>query len=202
MGWTFDPSMTRLREVLVDRTAQCTIKNMQSVAIGQTQCLKKKYVLYTPRTGTLWTVLEQSWFNGDPPKRWIGCDLIEWGGKKRGWGWKSMTEEVGPTDLTCPLVYLEMVPDPGGLATAWRSSVQAYANATKTGKRLVSCLKPGDRVYLKTPYIGDELVFVGMRGTKALAQRASTGTMYVVKPRTIDVEKTVAGLALEPGETL
>jgi hypothetical protein len=42
------------------------------------------------------------------------------------WGYKDMDESMGPTDASCPMSYLNMVPDPGGYATAWRERVKAH----------------------------------------------------------------------------
>jgi len=40
------------------------------------------------------------------------------------WGYKDMGEESGPYYYNVPLEYLDMVPDPGGYATAWREEVR------------------------------------------------------------------------------
>lgn len=41
------------------------------------------------------------------------------------WGYKAIEETCGPIETNCPLSYLDMVPDPGSFATAWRDRVRA-----------------------------------------------------------------------------
>lgn len=50
------------------------------------------------------------------------------------WGYKDMTESMGPCYHSCPLAYLDMVPCPGGYATEWREAVRAYWAGKKTPK--------------------------------------------------------------------
>lgn len=56
-----------------------------------------------------------------------------------GWGYKDMTESMGPCYYTCPLAFLDAVPVPegeqrGAWARAWRDKVRAY-HASKASKR-------------------------------------------------------------------
>lgn len=55
---------------------------------------------------------------------WIGVDLLESNG--RGWGYKSMGEEMGPYDYSCPVEFLDLAPIPEGeYAVNWRNKVLA-----------------------------------------------------------------------------
>jgi hypothetical protein len=38
-----------------------------------------------------------------------------------------MDESMGPCEINCPIAYLDMVPDPGRHATAWRARVRTKA---------------------------------------------------------------------------
>lgn len=79
-----------------------------------------KTIAHCVRGNTLWTVGET------PSGRYIGCYLLQNGGRDSGWGYKPMEESMGPCEVTCPLSYLDMVPDPGSYATEWRKKVREY----------------------------------------------------------------------------
>lgn len=58
--------------------------------------------------------------------RWLETTLIS-GGRGNDWGYKDMSETMGPDGCeACPLRFLDMVPDPGGAATEYREKVRAY----------------------------------------------------------------------------
>jgi hypothetical protein len=89
-----------------------------------------KVIAKSVRGNVLWTVEEYTRdANGQKAgHRWIGCFLM--GSNKRhgqGWGYKDMDESMGPCETSCPVKYFDMVPDPGGYATAWRAKVRAEA---------------------------------------------------------------------------
>lgn len=72
----------------------------------------------------------------------IGLDLMEYGGKKMGWGHKGSSETSGPSEVNCPLSFLAEASAPTGYAIAWRQAVRQYhANRAARAK-----LKPGDVV--------------------------------------------------------
>ena len=57
-------------------------------------------------------------------ERWIGVDLLESNG--RGWGYKSMSEDMGPYYYGCPVEYLELAPQPESeYAGKWREAIRA-----------------------------------------------------------------------------
>lgn len=57
---------------------------------------------------------------------WIGLDLLQGGGKRMGWGYKSLDESAGPYYYDCPLSYLDAASEPKGHAAEWRQKVRAY----------------------------------------------------------------------------
>lgn len=90
-----------------------------------------KILASTTRGSTLWLVAERFPTHGSetvagPPARHILCFLLE-GDRKGGWVYKDLDETMGPCDISCPLSFLEMVPDPGGYATEWRARVRGEA---------------------------------------------------------------------------
>jgi hypothetical protein len=113
MGWSFMSDMRTKSEIIAYLTGPNLGTTMKTVA----KCLKGN---------TLWTVHEYLEATANHPvgKRWIGCYLL--GADKGWWGYKDMDESMGPTEVSCPLSYLDMVPDPGGYATAWRERVKAH----------------------------------------------------------------------------
>lgn len=54
----------------------------------------------------------------------IRCWKTQGGGMD--WGYKDVSEEMGPCEVSCPLAFLDIVPDPGGYATAWRARVREF----------------------------------------------------------------------------
>jgi hypothetical protein len=85
-------------------------------------------------TGTLYSVWEHTLTRKADAStvhtyRFIRVDLIMGSRVKGGgyeWGYKGMTESCGPCEVSCPLKYLDMVPDPGGYATGWREKVREW----------------------------------------------------------------------------
>jgi len=92
------------------------------------------------RGPVLWTVQE----SGEPGnvRRFVGCYLLR--RTKHEAGYKPMDESMGPVDVSCPLSFLDMVPDPGGYATEWRAKVRAYH------ARVNRKLRVGDVVKLRS----------------------------------------------------
>lgn len=97
-------------------------------AIKRTEMTPWKILASTCRGNALWLAAER--FPADevagPPTRAIFCFLLE-GDRKGGWVYKDLDETMGPCDISCPLSFLEMVPDPGGYATEWRARVRGEA---------------------------------------------------------------------------
>lgn len=71
-----------------------------------------------------------------------------------GWGYKDMDESSGPYVFSCPVSYLDMVPDPGGHATPWRNEVRRL-HALKSRKLSVGQkirIWSGDYEVMGKPY--------------------------------------------------
>ena len=114
----------------------------------------------------LWAVQEYTYpedatSNGEPhPKagqtaRFIALYMMKGRSDSRdGWGYKDMDESSGPYVLTCPVSYLDMVPDPGGYATEWRKQVREH-HALKARKFKVGTkIKYGGSEYEITKDLG------------------------------------------------
>jgi hypothetical protein len=127
------------------------------------------------RGNTLWTVIE---YLRDTPSypagtRGILCFLMR-AYRGEGWGYKDMDESMGPSDESCPVKFLDMVPDPGGYATAWRARVRARSTTH------LPRIKVGDRLLLHSTRVPHVTV-------TALRPLAGTfeGTTYTVPRRLI-----------------
>jgi hypothetical protein len=105
MGWLFGFEQTR-EELVARRT---------SADDAGYRCLRHRTI-----GNVLWTVWEHT-VDGEPPRRFIGCDLLARSGKT--WGYKSMSESMGPYYFTCPLSYLDLVPVAN---ESWREAVRQY----------------------------------------------------------------------------
>jgi len=81
---------------------------------------------------------------GSNTERFIGCSILG-SDPGCGWGSKDMEESMGPCYYSCPLSYLDIVPDPGGYATAWREQVREYWQKRRSARAKV---KVGDTILL------------------------------------------------------
>lgn len=135
MGWLFTKGLTRTA-LIRERTA------------GEENEFRKLTCLsHVCKGNVLWTVMEivykqdnyktvydpekkeyvsteEIWHKKEETKRYIGCDLL--GAEKGyGWGFKEMSESMGPCYYSCPLKFLEMVPVAN---QEWRDNVIAHHN--------------------------------------------------------------------------
>jgi len=114
MGWTFTQGHTRA-DVITTRTQPWPVSK------GKTS----RTITFCLRANVLWSIREITSPDG-PPERYIGCDLLD-SQPDFGWGYKALTEEMGPCEVSCPLKYLSLVPEPASEArTGWRQSVRSY----------------------------------------------------------------------------
>lgn len=116
MGWAF--GWDRRKELINDLTEDRGTK---------TVCIKKCY-RGGFRTGVLWSVWEYTepvtWGDRVIPigYRYIRCDLLRYY-RNQGWGYKDMTESMGPYYYSCPKSYLAMTPVENA---EWREKVLQY----------------------------------------------------------------------------
>lgn len=110
MGWLFSSQWDTRKELISDLTQ--TETNEERTRTCLAHCL---------RGNVLWTVWEISYPDEKIDRRYIGCDLVQNGGKREGWGYKDMDESCGPFYYTCPPKYLVMVPEVAN--QEWRDKV-------------------------------------------------------------------------------
>lgn len=182
MGWSFNCSPSRLKDELADLTSDESCERLNASGVLEKhvrKCLAHKYFFDNPGAGRLWTVWEywneNQWGRVLGQKtRYIGYDLIQC--KARCWGHKGMTSESGVGDVSCPIKYLEMVPERpchksiqcskdaygpnactcGGCHgcgvcwdRAWRKLVLAAVDHKDRALALIKTLRKGDTIMLK-----------------------------------------------------
>jgi hypothetical protein len=79
------------------------------------------------------------------------CLFLLGGGFREGWGFKDVSEDMGPVDIDCPVELLDMTDEPTeGYAVEWRKRVRAAAEARKGSQS--KSFKRGDKclIYGKT----------------------------------------------------
>jgi hypothetical protein len=108
MGWLYGwNTRAELADHLINHNGVKTIKH----------CFKGN---------NLWAVQEGQKHDGTTVQ-FIALYLIRGSNNSSdGWGYKDMGESAGPYYFSCPLAYLDMVPDPGGYATEWREKVREH----------------------------------------------------------------------------
>lgn len=121
MSWTSSSAWQTRQDIVAER-----IRGSISKDGTRWNCLA-----HCTRGNVLWTVWEV--FHPTFTKRFIGCDLLQ--KLSEGWAYKDMDEGCHPYYYSCPLPYLEMVPEVA--SQNWRDEVVAYH------KRRSFKLKPG-----------------------------------------------------------
>jgi hypothetical protein len=129
MGWLFTQGQTR-PQLIARLTRTETNADTGRTRICLSHCI---------RGNVLWTVWTIRNADGSEHVRYIGCDLMA---KEfdYGWGYKDLEESSYPYYFSCPLSYLDMVPE---ACPEWRAQVRRY-NA-------MDAMSAGDKVVFSTP---------------------------------------------------
>lgn len=109
MGWYFTDGQNHRSDLIAERVKSRDWTNDDGTVVKMA-ALKHCYK-GGMRSGVLYVVWEQTRTpkTGAPEsKRFIEIDLLKYHG---GWGYKDMEESMGPVACSCPLSYLEMVPE-------------------------------------------------------------------------------------------
>jgi hypothetical protein len=130
---------------------------------------------------TLWVVVGIHADGKDKPEtdRIIVCVLRE---KYDGcWGEKTVSEDMGPYEHSCPLKFLKLQPkDHGGMAQAWRERVKAYHAQAKFKPAVGDFYKIGLRIFK-------------IISTKPRRVMTEKGEVFSYRPRQVSNENKVEG---------
>ena len=149
MGWTFLYDAPEKRDVIED----CTRGS------DKLKCVRKAV-----HGNELWTI----WHNTETNCKYIVLFLLA--RRDSNWGYKDMTESMGPFYYQCPLSFLDEVPVAN---EEWREKVQAFHAQKKDNRKLLREIRAGK--------------IVKMRGTKPSEFR-------------VVLTKPLIGVALENGQ--
>jgi len=153
MGWLFTQGQTRAE--VIDRVTEDWVEES---GLRHT-CLAK-----CTRGNVVWSVWAHE-VEGGETRTVIHCDLIR-PQLRYGWGYKGMSEGMGPAYYTCPLAYLKMATD--GINEDWRERVRQYH--AKTNQKL----QIGDKVTLT----GTTLEWVIITSVRPLQGVGNNGRLY------------------------
>jgi hypothetical protein len=152
MGWLFTQGQTRSE--LIYRL--CATEENEH---GRWTTLKHACV-----GNCLWRVLE--WVDKDKgiTAVLIALDLLQ-SQRGYGWGYKSMSESMGPNYYNCPLALLDLVPEPPSkYAADWRRKVRQAHAAQAKARGFEKSLKVGDAL----PLLGCKVPFVNITALNPL----------------------------------
>lgn len=136
MGWTFLYDAPEKRHVIEEATREGEML----------KCVRKSTV-----GNHLWTV----WESKDNGKRYIVLFLLA---KNRGnWGYKDITESMGPLYYDCPLSLLKEAPVAN---ETWRDQVVEYHRNEKARRSSLKNLSIGKTVRLKEGFCPNELTVI------------------------------------------
>jgi hypothetical protein len=193
MGWTFTDGQKRA-ELIAERAQtrewarEKTGERVKDVVLAH--CFRGGRF-----SGTFYAVHERTVRDGGKEterERWIEVTLMKcYGGS---WGYKDMEETMGPCEISCPLGYLDMVPEPQCTADCpkdghghvwarnWRG--RAYHAERAAQRQAAAGLKVGDTVKLKEGCTPPEIVVVQVKPLRG----EYDGRVYRVKPTHLVVQ--------------
>jgi hypothetical protein len=133
MGWDFTRGATK-QDIIERLIREQTFPSYHEP--GTT--IHRKTIAHKDVGGVLWSVIEltKTKDNQSTTERIIGCDLLA-RNPGYGWGYKGLQESSGPYFYSCPLEYLDMVPDVKD--AEWRAEVRKLNH---DGKYRDDCMAP------------------------------------------------------------
>lgn len=166
MGWLFSEQS---RNALIH----------ERCAPWKNEHVESNVIKHSLRGNCLWKVIEHKLLPDGKVERFIALDLIQVHGREAGY--KDMDESMGPYYYSCPLSYLELVPEVTN--EEWRKGVRSY-HARRNQK-----LELGQVVKLTN---NESYKLVSLRPLKGV----NGGVLYRIPRRMLlapDVEQKIAG---------
>ncbi len=150
MGWLFIYGSSK-QDIIRERS-----KDWENDKVRST-CLAK-----TIRGNVFWSVRAHTNKETGETFRFIACDLLG-SDPTYGWGYKDMEESMHPYYYSCPLKYLEMVPEQDGVTCPeWREQVREYHRCRSIR------LHVGDRVRLRAGSQPPELTITSLKPLRGI----------------------------------
>ncbi len=198
MGWTFAYDQAHRSDLIKERTQKQSWTNTDGTKVEGTavkHCYKGGM-----RSGVLYIVWERTRtpVNGTPTtERFIEVDLLAFRKDKQlgsSWGHKDMDCCCGPSNLSCPVSYLDLcTPHEGEWCKAWHAKVRALAASKKASRERLKGLKPGDTV----PLVSGLKISSGIISTLRPLVVESGYAKYRLKPEHIDWAKIGAEIVTQ-----
>lgn len=110
MGWIFTQGATR-----ADTIDRC-------IRFQENEHGRWTTLAHCTKANVLWAVIEWHRKDTGQTQAFIGCFLLA-RHKGYGWGYKDLSESMGPYYYSCPLAYLDMAPEADA---AWRQKVREW----------------------------------------------------------------------------
>ena len=124
----------------------------------------------------------------DTGEKFIAVYLVKDYGKREGWGYKDMSESMGPVVTDCPLKLLNQSTCTSGYAVQWRQECRDYHAAEKRRRRYIAQLKEGDTII-----VGEHALTVRDQ-TQFWRRKGSTKYViadnYRIRPNQIELRPT------------
>ena len=149
MGWTTCIGYDKER-LLKDR-----LRDKQSSKNEKGEYVEWKTIAHSLRGNNLWYVVEYTTYGEGYRNtiRYIALDLIGYDRYSGSWGYKDISESMGPTEKNCPLKFFDMVPVPcdSNCAHEWREAVRKWHSMTNEQRKKLKEInpQPGEKWLLK-----------------------------------------------------
>lgn len=145
MGWLFKSGYTK----------SDLIKHL--IKPEENEQRRRETLRHCVRGNVLWSVIEITRKQEGSRLRFIACHLLASHSDGYGWGYKDMDESVHPLYYSCPLQYLEMVPEVAN--ESWRELVRFHHQRrnVRVGQKvaLIGSSIPWVTIVSKRPLIGE-----------------------------------------------
>lgn len=180
MGWLFTNGQTKeqlIQRCLYGGASPSDFRRLDHSVVGNNLWVVFERKPEAPTSRTI------GYANGESreypiPERFLALYLLD--GSGEGWGYKDMDESMGPCETNCPQRLIDMVPDPGSYATAWRARVKAQREASAGKRRSIKALQLGQKVQLVE---GCKPPVVTIASLKPLRGYGEDGRLYRIQPR-------------------
>ncbi len=124
----------------------------------------------------------------NPGLRFIMCYLMRYDRKHRLHGYKEIGETMGPSYYSCPLSFLDMVPEPeGDYVEEWRESVRRFHANMAERERRFKALKIGDTVKLRDGCTPSEVVLTSLKPLRG----THDGVLYTVSEQDLALRTAI-----------